>query len=463
MRRYIRPLCTLLAAAVVLASCMDEDEEEVTLYDNIAITSFGITSAKIYTHVTSSTGKDSTVVVNSTAVSNYPFSIDHVKGEIYNTDSLPKGTDASKLLCSWSAKNNGMVFIENMTGDSLKYLETTDSMDFTVPRTLQVYSSDYSNMRKYKVTVNIHKEDADSFRWQRMADSPEIAALRDTRAMILGGKILVAGTDGAHTVIYHTADGGSWTRSAAPLGQDAYNNMVSRNDTLFVFDNGMVRFSTDGETFGDVATAPAQARLVGGSTTEMYALGAQGLMMSADGGRTWTADMTDSDIDMLPARDISYSCSAFRYNDSTDYVMLVGNRDEAAHADDRQAVVWRKIVEYSKGSHKGKWIYMTMDDSDRYRLPRMAGLTVTAYGAAQLALGLQGIGACDEEPLSRIYESRDGGITWKYNAMYELPEDLDRGATSVSAVSNGNGIWIVCGGTGQVWTGKQNSLGWQKE
>lgn len=464
MRRYFIPLCMLLAATFVFTSCMDEDEDDFTLYDNTAITAFSITSANIYTHTTSSTGEDSVVMVNSTAVSNIPFSIDHVKGEIYNPDSLPKGTDASKLLCSWSAKNNGMVFIENMAGDSLKYLETTDSMDFSLPRTVQVYSSDYSRMRKYKVTVNVHKEEADSFRWNRLADSPEIAALQGIRAMMLGTRMLAIGSEDGNTAIYHTADGNSWTRSAAVLGADVYNNVVTRNDTLFVFDGGMVRYSLDGETFGDVAAAPAQARLVGGSTTEMYALGTQGIMVSADGGRTWAADDTDSDAAMLPAQDISYCCSAFGYNDSTDYVMLVGNRDAAAYPDDGNAVVWRKIVEYSAESHRNKWIYMTMDDSDRYRLPRMAGLTVTAYGNSRLALGLQGIGACDAEPLACIYESRDGGITWKENKVYALPDEFDRGASSVATLTDGdNNLWIVCGGSGQVWRGQLNGLGWQKE
>ena len=466
MNRHISSLCLLVSAAVLFVSCLNSDEEKVTLYDDVAITEFQITSAKVYKHTTSSKGEDSVYVDTDETVQYYPFYIDQLKGEIYNVDSLPAGTDAKTLLCGYSTKNNGFVVIENETRDSLKSLMTTDSTDFTKPRYLRVYSSDGQTFRSYKVTVNIHNERANEFRWNRLADNAELAALTGMRAVTLGGRILVLGGGNGSTAVYSTAetDGGSWTRTAAALGEDAYNNVVSRNDTLFVLDGGVIKASTDGASFTDVAVCPEIARLAGGSTTELYALGTDGgLMVSADGGRSWTAETLDAGAAFLPAQDMAYSCSVFSGTDSADYVILAGSRGTDSYPDDRQDVVWRKIVEYSAGSPKGKWAYMESDEYVYYPLPRLSGLNLLSYNGSVIAFGGAGIGACDKPAFSQIYESRDGGITWKRNGSYAFPSGFDTSAPSVaSAVDSQGNIWLVCAGSGQVWRGRLNSVGWEK-
>lgn len=456
MRRHISSLCLLLTAAFLLTSCLSDDEDVITLYDDTAITAFQITSAEVQKHTLSSAGEDSVYVETNTEVSGYPFSIDHVKGEIFNVDSLPVGTDATRLLCAWSAKNNGLVYIKNEAGDSVRYLSTTDSTDFSKPRKVVVYSSDYAQIREYTVKVNIRKVETGAFGWQRMDDSPELAALQGMRAVTLAGRVLVLGDEGGRTAVYSTADGSAWTRSAAVLGQDVYNNVVSRNDTLFVLDGGAVRYSLDGETFVTVARTPSLTRLVGGSTAEFYALATGGgLMVSADGGRTWTADDIDDDASLLPAQDISYSCMPLASTDSTDYVVLAGSRDVTAYPADGTAMVWRKIAEYSEGSRPGKWINIPAGDGNVYPLPRLENLTLVAYGGSVLAFGGHGIGACSNGAFSQIYESRDGGITWKKTDSYGFPNGFNSSATSFSAAADGDGyLWMVCGGTGQVWRGR---------
>ncbi len=471
MRRYISPLCLLLFAVFALSSCMDEDETEVTLYNDIAITAFQITSAKAERHTLSSTGEDSVFTVTDETLKYYPFSIDHINGLIFNRDSMPAGTDAEKMLCSFSTKNNGVVVIENILSDSVKYLTTTDTTDFRVPRYLNVYSSDYSTSRKYRVTVNIHRERAGVFGWNRLADNGAFAAMTGLRAVVIGNSMAVIGNENGSTVIYSSAldDGNTWTRSAATLGGDVYNNVAVRNDSLFVLDGGMLKASVDGgSTFADVAPAAGVARLLGCGTAELHAIGTDGhLMVSADGGLTWTKDTEDIDFvdgaPQMPTQDITYSCTPFAYGDSTDYVLIAGNRSVADFPADGHAMVLRKVAEYSHGSRPGRWISLGTDGSYAYRLPRLAGLTVFGYDGSLLATGLGGIGTCDAAPLSQFYESRDGGITWKPNSTYTMPEGIDPAATSLAATADSSGnVWLVCGGTGQVWRGRLSSFGWTK-
>ena len=465
MSKNIGHLCLLFAAATLLVSCLDTDyADDVTLYDDIAITQFQITSANITKHTTSSAGEDSTYVVEDQSVASYPFYIDQLRGEIYNVDSLPVGVDATKLLCAAYTKNNGMVYIENADRDSMRSLSSTDSTDFSRPRYLRAYASNAASYRLYKVTVNIHREVADEFRWTRLADNATLAALGGMRLAELGGQMLLFGLEGGSTVVYTTplADGNTWSRGASSFGPEAYNNVAVQGGTLFVLDGGTLLRSTDGSAFEAVAAGALPRRLFGASATELYGIGADGsIVVSADGGHTWRADATDAPADMLPTQDMT-SCSVpYAYVDSADYVMLAGNRSAEGFAADTTAVVWRKIVEYSSGSEQDKWVYMEPDSRNNYLLPRLAGLTVIAYGDSKLALGGAGIGGCHEAPFSRIYESRDGGITWKHNDAYAFPAGFDAAATAFAAASDSNGyIWIVCAGTGQVWRGRLNSMGW---
>lgn len=464
MKRYFSHLCLLLSTVFIFASCLDEDTTEVTLYDDIAITAFGISSAKIYKHTTSSTGADSIYTDMDGTVSYYPFHIDHLRGEIYNTDSLPLGIDASKMLCTYSTMNSGIALLENITGDSVAILSTTDTIDFSAPRYVRVHSMDNSASRRYKITVNVHHEDGDTFKWNRLADFAPTTALSGMNAVNAGGRMLLFGTDGNSTKIYSTAisDGNTWEEANTVMGPDAWRNVALSGDgRLYVLDGSTLLASDDnGSSFSPVAQTSGISRLLGGSTTALYGLGTAGdILFSEDGGQTWLTDITGDDMSWMPAEDISFCCTPFRYNASTDYLLLAGNRTAADHPEDTHAVVWRKISEYAPDGKAGQWIYMTMDDTDIYPLPRMSGLTVMGYGNSLLAMGnsdADGNGG-------KIYESRDGGITWKTSASYPMPENLNLGNAAFAAATDAdNNIWIVCGGTGEVWRGRLNKMGWTR-
>ena len=115
MKRYIRSLCLLFSAAVLLTACMDDDDMEITLYNDIAITSFNITSATVNTSSTAEDGSTETSSYVDEMVKYIPFHIDQLNGKIYNVEPLPAGTDLTTLTCSYLVKNSGMFYIENKT------------------------------------------------------------------------------------------------------------------------------------------------------------------------------------------------------------------------------------------------------------------------------------------------------------------------------------------------------------
>ena len=106
---------------------------------------------------------------------------------------------------------------------------------------------------------------------------------------------------------------------------------------------------------------------------------------------------------------------------------------------------------------------MEHTDNSQMILPRLQNLAMVYYDSALLALGGAGIGGAMQTPWAEFYQSRDNGITWKYNKYYQLPSGFDYSATKViMTVDNDKYLWLFCEGTGQVWRGRVNKLGWNE-
>ena len=376
----------------VMASCISSNSSETTLYNDASILTFTLGTVNRYVRTQASDGSDSIYKTTVTG-SNYTFHIDQVNRRIYNTDSLPVGTDVAHVICTVTARNNGLIIIQDMASDTLRYYNSTDSIDFTQPRKFLVYSSDGSGFNEYTVSVNVHQEEAEDFVWQLVSDNwptPDI-------------------------------------------------QMISLPQGI--------------------------KQLLGGSTNEQYALSDDNkLMVSRDGGTSWQEDLLDEDASLLPTQDIALTCYPMYLADNTDYVVLVGNRSESEYPQESIAMVWRKIVDNSDNAQTGHWTYMERTDGNRFALPRLQNLSIVKYDDGLLAIGGAGIGGCTQAPYSQIYQSRDNGLTWKYNSHYQLPEGFDTQATSVAASTDSNNfLWLHCSGTGQVWRGRLNRLGWEQQ
>ena len=175
--RQIKTLIILLSVICLTASCLTGSSNDVTYYADAAITSFSLGTLNRNVASTTSDGRD-TVVATTVTGSNYAFHIDQVTHEIYNTDSLPVGTDVNHVPVYLTTKNNGLALIQSIEdADSLIYYSSADSIDFTQPRIIWVLSSDGTGTSKYTVHVNVHSENP-TFYWEE-----ESAASYPTRQL----------------------------------------------------------------------------------------------------------------------------------------------------------------------------------------------------------------------------------------------------------------------------------------
>ena len=426
--RQIKTIFMLLVVAIGVTSCLNSSSSEATLYGEAAITSFNLGNVTRYVQKTIN-GKDSLVKTTLSATT-YKFTIDQIQHQIYNTDSLPIGTDVSRALCVIGSRNNSTVFFVDKTDENiLRPYSSLDSVDFSTPRKLEVWSSDMKGHTDYTVKVNVHGQDGSLFVWQKMPVSEVLAQLKDVEAHYWAGTMYLEGRMGDMTQIYR------------------------------VDDKGLVMM--DEETTGKLLP-PGMKRWIGSTSQEVYGLSDDNdLMVSQDGGVTWESDILDDDRHLLPVQDIAFVSYPLYYATNTEYALLVGNRSVGDFPDDKTAMVWRKIVDNDEYTPEGFWSYL--EPAGDMALPRMAHMSLVAYDDGILAIGGEDISeGVFSAPYAQFYQSRDDGITWKYNKSYQLPDGFDENATSVGmAVDDDDYLWLFCGGTGQVWRGRLNKLGWQ--
>ena len=145
--------------ALAFYSCNSDSDSQYTYEESsaVAVTAFSI--------------NDNKKVLDS--LSNVFFSIDLVTANIFNADSLPYGTDVSRLVPSITASAGASLvqleFPRPGKSDSIvDYLtNSTDSIDFSNgPVKLRVRSQSGAVERVYTVKVNVHEVKPDSLCWK---------------------------------------------------------------------------------------------------------------------------------------------------------------------------------------------------------------------------------------------------------------------------------------------------------
>ncbi len=445
MYKKILSLTALLSAVIMFTSCLGDDTE-LTYYDDTAITGFSVSSVVRYLTTTASDGEtDSTYSTTYTASSHY-FYIDQYSCEIYNPDSLPYGTDATKIVAGMTTKNSGtpiIVYKSEEGEDSLAYFSTSDSLDYTEPMTVRVYNNRGTAYRTYTIHVNVHQETGDEFNWNSSSVSA-LAAVGERKVVRFNGTMYIFAQSGDATVALRE-DGSSWTTLTTGLDDSAWSSVVVSDETLYTLSGGNVMQSADGYTWTTVAAQGQLVQLLGAVEGHLYALSTDGIATSTDNGATWTAQQLDDSSDYLPEEDVNMVWEQTSAGTNTYCLLIIGARDGETR-------VWRKVEDFGFNAQDQDWAYYSEDPYNQYTLPVMSGLQVFAYDDNFIATG---------GDLSVFYESQDQGITWIENECYALPDTFDASASSYGiAVDDSNTIYVSGAGQSALWKGRLSRTAW---
>lgn len=455
MKRKFFAFIALITATLSLSSCLSSDETTVEYTHDTAITAFSLGSLDRYTKTKA--GKDTLLKANVKG-SDYKFYIDQAQRKIYNVDSLPAGTRTAAVLATITSKNSSPVILmhakQTANLDSAAYYSSTDSINFSEPRLIRVYSSDYSAYAEYQVTVNVHKELPYEFKWHELAqNNSQLAAFSDLKAVACGDYIYVFGktTEGTKVLKSAINDGSAWSpiMMNESLSSDAYQSAVALEGKLYISDGGKVYASADAATWTLVSGNADVKQLIGASSKYLYAYTATGISVSKDKGVSWEAEKLDTHADYLPTQNISMNVAGVLSAKNVENVMLMGTRDKALN--DTVATTWLRTVDYDVNAEAGQWNYLEIENNKSGKMPWLDQVITCAADTGFVALGNNG----------KWYKSQNAGLTWKQDKMVVLPAKFATEGRFAFCRDKQHYYWIIR--NGYVWRGRFNIDGWSKE
>lgn len=152
-------IVAIFVMILVVACNKDSNEEPYQTSTDVAVTSMSLK-------------KDAKIL---TGIDSVFFSIDLQRGLIFNADSLPKGTDITRLIPVISYPSSVSSAIITMTdgdyktGDIDYKSNPSDSVDFSGKVILKLVAQDGMTTKDYQIKVNVHKMEPDSLWWDKMA------------------------------------------------------------------------------------------------------------------------------------------------------------------------------------------------------------------------------------------------------------------------------------------------------
>lgn len=452
MKKYsIWALLLTLISAFSLSACdSSSDVDDTTSSRDCLITSATLGTLVRDVHTQTSEGKDTTITYNVTGGA-FLLYIDQLRDSIYNPDPLPVGTRVNKLVfASNGIQGTGTLAIQSLYTKQDTTFVITDSTDFSVPRKVSVYSADGSAKRTYTFNIRVYKEYPDSMVWTKVASNPlhKVADFVSSRTLAVGNMLYVFGqtADGEAHVIQTPTSEPQFDISSTVNKQIDVRTVQYHDGAFYALANGKVVSSAQGAgNWEETGASQTFTALVGASSDSIFGI-ANGQMLASADGITWNKCAIDTE-GALPTH--NWASATFTTNTKNTETMLLAGNDANGTLS-----LWKHDIDRSN-NYFYPWILLPQtEELGAYGCPNLANASMFAYDGNTV---MTGIGA--DGTVAPFYVSQDNGRTWKTSLLYH-PEI--KGATALSvAVDKDNYVWIICSGSGEVYKGRINRLGWQ--
>lgn len=458
--KFLTVIASLLTAAFMITSCLDNDVTEVEYSSDASITAFSINDIETkYTAQVNDKDTTLTVTVNG---NKYPFAINQRTRHIYNVDSLPVGTDVSKVVVNIKSDGIG-IFIVREDKDTI--WTDTDSLNFEKPIRFKAMAMSGLYGPTYQAEINVHKQEPDSLQWNYMGDNFD-HTVREQKAVTAGEHIYIFTRQENGTAITstHIRDGKTWTPlQLLPehVRHADYASAMTWGDELYILAGNDLYCSADGESWSKVGANTSFSRLIANVHSEhnkrLYAIDTQNHFVESEDGLAW--ETCGEAPENFPQSGLSHAAYPLVTNPSIDRMVLMG---ENGIATDTTSTVWTKLTT------EKNWADYPTAEGDRLYCPKLAHIGMIHYNGQLYAFGGPGKSFdTDIAAFSRFYASADQGVTWRpvtrqvcFPAEFaELYEQAEGNYSYV--VDKDNYLWMVWSRSGQVWKGRINKLGFK--
>ena len=473
----------LFATSLFFSSCLDNDVEEIVLPAETSITSFSIGTVNMEKSMKDSLGKDSTYI-DTVSCAHYPFTIDQLRRTIENKDSLPVGSDVSRVLANIEADTRAIVYEKrSKEGEAKDTLwSPTDSIDFTRPVAFKVFAQNGMTGTPYIVKVNVHKQNPDTLEWSHFTN-PQFVSLKlnKQKTMAYNNALYTFGikTDGTAVVEMLSTNNvrnTSWKEVATlPARTNTYSFQVWANTLFFVADSKLYRLNTTSEMqFEQVGTLNNLQTIVGigniaANKEVMFAFNTDKKIVALNQDGTLAQEKPFDFIDDIAfdTNRLSAANMTAKHNKSLTRTIVMCN---STNENDSIATT------FSYTSNDDKW--GKLSQLQPTVCPNLENISMIQYDNKLYAFG-GGIPSGNIKPFEHFYCSLDNGLTWKkVTRQMILPQEDSpkhpdvrpfanyytpnvEGSYSVCVDAN-HFIWLVWE-NGNVTKGRLNRLGFAKK
>ncbi|MDR1436534.1 MAG: DUF6242 domain-containing protein [Candidatus Symbiothrix sp.] len=186
------------SAFLAMVSCLGGEDTIETIYpDDAEILTFSLSH-------------DSISELAQTA-----FSIDQTNNLIYNYDSMAYLTDIYEPVIVNYTNSTGItnVLRVNENGDSIRWIASGDSLDFSQSVFLKVFSiRDTSKTKTYQVQLNIHQVDPDSLRYAQIKKKEPVLDGKQIKTIGFNGKYYLYVKENSSISTYQSEDIVNWQK-----------------------------------------------------------------------------------------------------------------------------------------------------------------------------------------------------------------------------------------------------------
>ncbi|MGL4851836.1 MAG: DUF6242 domain-containing protein [Phocaeicola sp.] len=448
---------TLIVTVLFTSSCLGDDTTDYEYSSEASITAFAISGEIETTYNTVVNGVDTTLVKTLDGTL-YPFAIDQMNHQIYTVDSLPLGTDVSKVVVSISG-DTSYILIAREENDTV--WTATDSLNFESPIRFKVMSLKGTYGPTYTAKINVHQQDPDSMMWTKLRSNFSGTTMKAQKAVTFNNRIFVFAANEPQVTVTSTAvtDGSSWTPlTELDITESVdYESVMVWGDKLYLLANGQLYSSVDALVWSKEESAPVMRMLVANvsssTTQKMIGISLENHFVEGDISSNWEKKEVVSD--RFPKHNVSYATSPLNTNSSIDRMVVLGvNGIES----DTISSVWSRLTT------DATWGEFTPVAGYTY-CPKMENPAMIQYNDQLYAFGGTAVRSdTTYAAMGQFFVSANNGANWRHiTNKVRFPEEFkelyERANGNYSyVVDENNFLWIFFSNSQEVWKGRINKL-----
>ena len=488
----------LFATAGLTTSCLNSDVTEITYSSNTSITAFSLGTLKVKVVGKDQAGKDS-VYYSEVDMSNYPFTIDQIQRTIENKDSLPVGTDISRVITSITADTQYVLYgkISKKGEEPTDTLWTsTDSINFEVAPeeglTFKVGAMSGVMGKPYHVKLNVHTLVPDSLQWASEPTHDQFTAgkLSHQKAVFINNRIFVFGKQNGETAVEYTRitypvinDQGvvvapqpsAWEAVSNPqlAKADPYSATVWKEQIYFLSEGSLYILNPENLSVSQAAGTLNRTDLtqvLGSVTTpsgisQLYARTAEGFITYTENGQTAGWGNTEAAPEYAPANGERFAAATLPMSYNKNLMRTIVMSYNSAQKESAGVINQRL-------TNDNQWTAYNYAQIDTFTCPNIVDGSMIFYNKKLYAFG----GAVSskkheayKDAFSTFYASTDNGLTWTPEVRYVRFPENQSFATYYQKGTAGEGayscvtdsyhfIWIIWA-DGTMSRGRINHLG----